>query len=155
MEEKGATQNSKLRLLFVEDNPVDAELALMQLQKGGFEVTADIVQTADDFRSKLASGHYDIVLSDLGLPNWSGLDALEILKQTSLDIPFIMVTGTVGEETVAECLKLGATDYVLKDRPTRSAGRHSPGPEGKGAAGRTPARPRANTQTGGHRRVVR
>ena len=119
MEEKGATQKTKLRLLFVEDNPVDAELALKQLQKSGFEVSADIVQTADDFRSKLASGHYDIILSDVGLPNWSGLEALEILKQTSLDLPFIMVTGTVGEETVAECLKLGATDYVLKDRPSR------------------------------------
>ncbi|MGA3328607.1 MAG: PAS domain S-box protein, partial [Terriglobia bacterium] len=119
MEEVAATQNPKLRLLFVEDDPVDAELALKQLQKGGFEVTADIVETADEFRSKLASSHYDIVLSDLGLPNWSGLEALEILKQTSLDLPFIMVTGTVGEETVAECLKLGATDYVLKDRPTR------------------------------------
>jgi PAS domain S-box-containing protein len=119
MEEQAATQKIKLRLLFVEDNRPDAELALKQLQKSGFEVTADIVQTAGDFRSKLASSPYDVILSDLALPNWSGLDALEILKQTSLDIPFIMVTGTVGEETVAECLKLGATDYVLKDRPTR------------------------------------
>ena len=119
MEQEDVTPNPKLRVLFVEDNPVDAELALIQLKKAGFEVTADIVQTVDDFRSKLSNGHFDIVLSDLGLPNWSGLDALAILKQTSLDIPFIMVTGNVGEETVAECLKLGATDYVYKDRPTR------------------------------------
>ena len=116
---QGRIKSSRVRLLIIEDSPADAELALKQLRKDGFEIVADIVQTADEFRGKLATGHYDAILSDLSLPNWSGLDALEILKKSSLDLPFIMVTGTVGEETVAECLKMGATDYVLKDRPTR------------------------------------
>src|ERR1035438_7042719 len=102
MEPKDATPNSKLRVLFIEDDPADAELSLNQLRRGGFEVTADIVHAADAFKSKLAGFHYDVVLSDLGLPNWSGLDALAMLKQTSIDLPFIMVTGNVGEEKVAE-----------------------------------------------------
>ena len=90
MEAKAAIQNTKLRLLFVEDDPTNARLAVRQLEKSGFEVNADIVQTADDFKNRLARFHYDVVLSDLGLPNWSGLDALAILEQTSLDLPFII-----------------------------------------------------------------
>ena len=67
----------------------------------------------------LAAKSYDIVLSDYNLPQWTGMDVLKLLQQAKLDIPFILVTGTLGEEAAVECIKMGVTDYVLKDRLAR------------------------------------
>ena len=117
------TQNepgrSKLRVLFLEDEARDAKLAGRQLEQSGFELTADVVALQDEFFAAMQANTYDIVLADYRLPGWSGLDALEILRREGNDIPFILFTGTVGEETAVECIKKGATDYVLKDRPAR------------------------------------
>ena len=78
-----------------------------------------MVALQEEFLAALQANTYDIVLADYRLPGWSGLDALEILRREGNDIPFILFTGTVGEETAVECIKKGATDYVLKDRPAR------------------------------------
>jgi two-component system, cell cycle sensor histidine kinase and response regulator CckA len=108
-----------LRVLLLEDNPVDAELSLRELKKAGFDVSADIVETSEDFAERLRANTYDIVLSDQNLPAWTGMDALEFLQQKNMDIPFILVTGSLGEEAAVECIKKGASDYILKDRVAR------------------------------------
>ncbi|MDA2914265.1 PAS domain S-box protein, partial [Acidobacteriia bacterium AH_259_A11_L15] len=108
-----------LRILLVEDNPADAELCLRELKKAGWEVVADVVQAPDDFAHRLETQPYDIVLADYGLPNWTGMGALEHLRRRRKYLPFILVTGSLGEEMAVECIKQGASDYVLKDNLIR------------------------------------
>jgi len=108
-----------LHALCVEDVPEDAELYLRVLQDAGYQVTADVVSTREEYVRKLESGSYDVVLSDYRMPGWSGAEALEDLKRSAQDIPFLLVTGTIGEEAAAEFIKQGAADYILKDRPNR------------------------------------
>ena len=108
-----------LHALCVEDVPEDVELYLRVLQDAGYQVTADVVSSREEFASKLESGSYDVVLSDYRMPGWSGAEALEDLKRSAQDIPFLLVTGTIGEEVAAEFIKQGAADYILKDQPTR------------------------------------
>lgn len=108
-----------LRVLFVEDVLADVELSVHELEKAGFDVSADIVQDSKGFLDKLSSNSYDVVLADFNLPQWRGTEALKILKQRGRDIPFILVTGTLGDELAVDCIKQGAADYVLKDRLAR------------------------------------
>ena len=108
-----------LRVLFVEDQPADVELNLRALEDGGFEIASDTVETAEEFKRLLRSKQYDIVLVDYGLPGWTGLDAIRMLKDAGQDIPVIVVTGSLGDEAAVECIKAGAADYVLKDRLSR------------------------------------
>lgn len=103
----------RLRALIVEDDIADAELMVAELRRTGFELSWERVQTEEDYLSRLADSP-DIVLADYALPQFSGGRALELLQQQGLGIPFIVVSGTVGEEAAAEIIKLGATDYVLK-----------------------------------------
>jgi PAS domain S-box-containing protein len=115
-----STQTKRaLRVLFVEDSIHDAKLAGRQLEQAGYELNIDVVSSPEEFDRALGSKPYDVVLADYRLPNWSGLDALEALQRQSKDIPFILVTGTLGEETAVECIKKGASDFVLKDRLAR------------------------------------
>ena len=109
----------RLSALLVEDNLADAELVLRELRRGGFEVSSDVVQTADQFRQKLQTTAPDIVLADYNLGSWRGMEALEILRDTGRDIPLILVSGALGDVTAVECIKQGVTDYVLKDSLTR------------------------------------
>lgn len=108
-----------LRILFIEDNPADVELCLRCLRKAGFAFTAEVVQAPEEFLRCLRRGSYDLILADYRLPGWSGLDALESLRRENRDVPFILVTGSLGEETAVECLKRGVNDYLLKDRLAR------------------------------------
>ncbi len=108
-----------LRVLFVEDMPTDVKLCLRELKKACFEVTEDVVQTREEFLERIRAIPYDIILSDQRLPKWTGTEALECVQQEGKDIPFILVTGTLGEEAAVECIKKGASDYVLKDRLAR------------------------------------
>jgi len=108
-----------LHLLIIENDEADAELCLRELKKANLEVSADVVQTMEDFRRRLASHTYDLVLADYNLPGWQGLEALEQLHEARLDIPFVLVTGTLGEEAAVECIKSGVSDYVLKDSLVR------------------------------------
>ena len=107
------------RVLYVEDSPQDAKLCSRQLEHAGYKPVIDIVSSAEEFEKALSEKSYDIVLADYNLPSWSGMAALETLQREGRDIPFILVTGTVGEEVAVECIKRGATDYVLKDRAAR------------------------------------
>ncbi len=104
-----------LRLLLAEDNPADAHLLLSHLKRVGYVLTYDIVDLPESFRDKLQSD-YDLILSDHNLRTWTGLDALEILRQSGKDIPFIVVTGSLGDEAAVDYIKRGAADYVLKHR---------------------------------------
>lgn len=108
-----------LRVLLLEDNPLDSELTLQELRNGGFNVSADMATNAEDFTRRVQTTQYHIVLADYTLPQWTGMDALQVLCGQGLDTPLILVTGSLGEEKAVECLKQGATDYVLKDRICR------------------------------------
>jgi two-component system cell cycle sensor histidine kinase/response regulator CckA len=114
------TGNSPSRILLVEDNPDDADLAVRELRRSGFTFECVRVETEADYRAELARNP-DLILADYSLPTFSGLRALEILKAESLEIPLIIVTGTVGEESAVAAMKLGAADYLLKDRIARLA----------------------------------
>ena len=107
-----------LNVIIAEDNISDVELMLRALRKSGFEPQSRVVQTEDEYRSALKDGA-DVILADYSLPCFSALEALRLLKESSSDIPLIVVTGAVGDEAAAECIKRGASDYLLKDRLTR------------------------------------
>jgi signal transduction histidine kinase len=109
----------KLCVLLLEDNPLDGELTLRELRNAGFNVSADVVTDAEEFTRRVCANQYHIVLADYSLPQWTGMDAMQVLRGQDLDIPLILVTGSLGEEKAVECLKQGATDYVLKDRISR------------------------------------
>ncbi len=108
-----------LHILLVEDLASDAELELRELRRGGLVFDVRIVETESDFRRELASFEPDIVLSDFSLPRFSGMAALAIAREMRPDIPFIFVSGTIGEENAVAALRSGATDYVLKTNLTR------------------------------------
>ena len=107
-----------LHLLILEDNPDDAELAVKELERKGFNVKWTRVDTEEAFRKAL-SEKPDLILVDYSLPSFDGPAALEVHRQLRLEIPVIVVSGTIGEEVAVECMKLGATDYVLKDNLSR------------------------------------
>jgi len=107
-----------LRVLILEDRPADAELMIHEIKKSGFEPTWVRVQTEADYLAQLATAP-ELILADHPLPQFNAAHALEHLRKQGLDIPFIVVTGSVSEETAAERIKQGAADYILKDRMTR------------------------------------
>ncbi|MEI9961248.1 MAG: response regulator [Limisphaerales bacterium] len=107
-----------LNILLVEDNPNDAELVLNELRRAGFDPKWKRVQTEPDFLDEIKNLP-DIILSDYSMPKFSGLRATELLRESGLNIPFILISGTVGEDVAVEAMKHGATDYLLKDRITR------------------------------------
>lgn len=107
-----------LRVLMVEDNPNDATLLLRQLRHAGFEPECLRVDNEPDYTSHLADA-FDVILSDYQLPQFSGLRALELLNQSGLDIPFVLVSGTIGEDVAVTAMKQGASDYLMKDRLAR------------------------------------
>ena len=109
-----------LELLILEDNIDDAELAVKQLEKEGFDVEYSVADTEDSFREAIDADP-DLILADYSLPGFSCLDALRIHQNVTPDIPLILFSGTIGEEKAADCIKLGAVDYVLKDNLVRLA----------------------------------
>jgi two-component system sensor histidine kinase/response regulator len=111
-----ATPRKELRLLIVEDNPTDAQLIQHELIKAGFEPIVDVVQTPFRFGERLATRSYDAILADYTLPSWSGMEALAKMQQLKHDIPFILVTGALGDELAVKCVQAGVNDYILKDR---------------------------------------
>jgi signal transduction histidine kinase len=108
-----------LRLLAVEDEPADVELVLRALHKQGLEATADVAQTEAEFTEQVRKNTYDVILADYKLPSWNGMGSVEVLRREGLDIPVILVSGSLGELTAVECIKQGAADYVLKDQLAR------------------------------------
>jgi signal transduction histidine kinase len=106
---------SSLRVVLLEDNPADAELVLRALRQNGFVVSHDVVETPGEFLRCIRTASYDVVLADYNLPQWRGMEALGLIHEEGLDIPLIIVTGSLGDVPAVECIKQGATDYVLKD----------------------------------------
>ncbi|MCG2722260.1 MAG: PAS domain S-box protein, partial [Thermodesulfovibrionales bacterium] len=109
----------ELRILILEDAPIDAELEELELLKSGLVFTSMLVDTREAFLKALEEFMPDLILSDYKLPSFNGLEALLIVKKRCPDVPFILVTGEVGEEFAIETLKKGATDYVLKNNLKR------------------------------------
>lgn len=104
----------KLHLLLCEDDEMDAALVIRQLEKEEFDVEFERVDSADALTDALTQRSWDIVLSDFNIPGFGGVQALAIVKKTGLDIPFILVSGAIGEETAVEMMKKGASDYLMK-----------------------------------------
>jgi phosphoserine phosphatase RsbU/P len=109
----------EIKVLIVENSEDDAFLTLDQLRRAGYAPVSKMVDNGADLKAALAGESWDLVLSDFNLPGFSGLKALEICKSAAPEIPFVLLSGSVGEETVAEVMREGANDYVMKDRPAR------------------------------------
>jgi diguanylate cyclase (GGDEF)-like protein len=110
---------TELRVLIVEDSDSDAELAIWRLKTGGFSCIYECVATEAEMRAALRTGLPDLILSDFSLPQFDGMTALAIAREEAPGVPFIFLSGTIGEERAIEALKCGAIDYVLKSNPKR------------------------------------
>jgi len=108
-----------LRVLFVEDSEDDMLLLVRQLRQGGYAPAFERVETADGLRSALHRGGWEVIISDYTMPRFSGLEALAITLHLASDVPFLMVSGTVGEEVAVESIKAGAADYLMKQNLIR------------------------------------
>jgi PAS domain S-box-containing protein len=117
----GESMDKKLRILILEDVPTDAELMERELRKGGIKFSSKRVDTRKAFLKELRDFEPDLILGDYKLPSFDGLSALGIVQEKCPDVPFIFISGTIGEDLAIETLKRGATDYVLKDRLSRLA----------------------------------
>src|SRR5919106_1121652 len=111
--------HSPLRILHLEDDAKDAELLQAMLEAEGIASHVTRVDSQADFLASLEHGGFDLILADHTLPAFDGLSALRIALEKCPDVPFIFVSGTLGEEVAVEALKIGATDYVLKERLSR------------------------------------
>src|SRR5512134_8160 len=105
-----------LKVLLIEDSPDDADLTMLQLRRGGWEIEYLRVDSRDALRSALKERSWDIILSDFSLPGFSGEEALRLVRETGLDTPFIIISNTFGEEAAVAMMRAGAQDYVMKDR---------------------------------------
>jgi two-component system, cell cycle sensor histidine kinase and response regulator CckA len=108
-----------IRVLLLEDNPADAELCIRRLRKAGLNAVVDVARFSQEFMDRVHSQMYDIILTDYRLPDWNGLDAFRWLRSLGYDTPFVLVTGTLGDELAIECIKAGVSDYVLKENLER------------------------------------
>ena len=108
-----------LRVLLVEDSEDDAWLVVRLLQRGGYDLTYDRVETAPAMEAALQQRMWDVIIADYTLPHFNGLAALRVLQEQGLDLPFIVVSGTIGEELAVAAMKAGARDYLLKGNLTR------------------------------------
>ncbi|MFH1020540.1 MAG: response regulator, partial [Pseudomonadota bacterium] len=109
----------QLRVLLVEDSEDDAVLIDRALQKGGYEPSWVRVDTLEAMRESLENQEWDLILSDYSMPRFNGMEALKLMRAQGLDLPFILISGAVGEETAVEIMRAGACDYVMKDKLPR------------------------------------
>jgi signal transduction histidine kinase/DNA-binding response OmpR family regulator len=110
---------TRVRLLIIEDSADDLELELAELRRGGFQPDVEVVDDLGDVRAALTRRPWDAVIADFRLPSFSGLDALEVVRAIDPDLPFILVSGTVGEDFAIEAMRAGVSDYVLKENFAR------------------------------------
>ena len=108
-----------VRILHLEDSRVDHTLVKFALQRSGMPHELVLVDAMPDFQRELASGHFDLVLADYHLPGFSGLDAWDHVKSTGVDIPFVILSGAIGEAAAVEAMHRGVSDYLLKDSMPR------------------------------------
>lgn len=112
-------ERDELRVLIVEDSEIDGELVIRELKRYGYTVRSSRVDTVPALKAALETQSWDVVLSDYAMPRFTGLEALKMIKATGLDVPFILISGTIGEEIAVEAMRAGAHDYLLKDRLAR------------------------------------
>src|SRR5947209_20528077 len=110
-----------LRVLHVEDSERDMALLTRHLARAGYDLRSERVETREAMMAALTNQEWDVILCDYLMPQFSALRALELLKETGLDIPFIIISGTVGEATAVEAMRAGANDYLMKDNLARLA----------------------------------
>ena len=108
-----------IRVLIVEDSEDDVLLMIRQLKKGGYNPVYERVETAAAMLSALQDKTWDIVLTDYKMPRFSGTKAIALLQETNIDLPLIIVSGTIGEDTAVECMRLGAQDFIMKGNMSR------------------------------------
>ncbi|MFW5799986.1 MAG: histidine kinase dimerization/phosphoacceptor domain -containing protein, partial [Spirochaetota bacterium] len=108
-----------LKLLIIEDSENDAILLLRELRKGGYDIEHKRVEVPSDMKKSLDEESWDAIISDYYMPNFTALDALNILKEKDPDLPFIIVSGAIGEETAVKAMREGANDYIMKNELTR------------------------------------
>jgi PAS domain S-box-containing protein len=111
--------NPELKILIVEDSEEDTLLLIHKIKRGGFEVMWKRVDNEADMRQSLLENKWDLIISDFSMPNFDGLQALKLYQQISADIPFIIVSGRVGEDVAVNAMKKGAHDYLMKDHLER------------------------------------
>lgn len=110
---------NKIRVLIIEDNKDDSVLEIDEIKRGGFDIVYEQIETRAAMREALRNKSWDFIISDYSMPQFSGLDALEELKETGLDIPFVLISGTIGEDTAVAAMKAGAHDYIMKNNLSR------------------------------------
>src|SRR6266478_2318632 len=108
-----------LAILLVEDSEGDALLISRRIQRAGYDLTFKRVDTADTMLAALGERSWDVILSDYVMPNFSAPAALKVLKNSGLDLPFIVVSGAIGEDTAVAIMRAGAHDYLMKDNLAR------------------------------------
>ena len=108
-----------IQVLFIEDSEIDVELTLRALEQGGFDVSWECVEVEEELKRALSLQRPQAILSDFSMPGFDGMEALRLAKEMAPGVPFIFVSGTIGEERAIEAIRLGATDYVLKDNMRR------------------------------------
>jgi DNA-binding NtrC family response regulator len=108
-----------IRVLIVEDSRDDALLLVRMIRQNGYEPMFKQVSTASEMTEALNKHIWDIVISDCSMPHFNGFESLKLLQKSAVDIPFIVVSGKIGEKTAAACMKAGAQDYISKDNLTR------------------------------------
>ena len=111
--------NTPIRVLIVEDSQDDAALLLLELESGGYDPTFERIDTATAMKTALAKQPWDIIIADYSMPHFSALAALQLLQDSGLDLPFIIVSGAIGEDTAVAAMKAGAHDYLMKDNLAR------------------------------------
>src|SRR2546426_3467820 len=110
---------TSLRVLIVEDSEFDAHIMVSMLRKGGYEVGCERVETESALRAALSGKSWDMILADYNLPEFNALAALQIIQESALDVPFIIVSGGIGEDIAVSAMKAGAHDYLMKGNLSR------------------------------------
>jgi len=108
-----------LRVLIIDDSDDDAQLILWELRRGGYQVEYKLVETRPTMKAALSNQEWDVILCDYNMPLFSAIEALETVKAMELDLPFLILSGTINEETAVTALKAGAHDFILKDKLAR------------------------------------
>lgn len=111
--------STPLRILIVEDSEADTELLLRELRRGGYTPEFERVETAEGLTNALVKQSWDLIISDNAMPNMNCLQALTLTQQMGLDIPFIIVSGSIVEDVAVNAMKAGAHDYLMKDNIAR------------------------------------
>ncbi len=104
-----------MRLLIAEDNAGDRDLVVLELARAGIRSTQTHVENKQQFERAMVPGAFDAIISDYRFPSWTGMDAFAFAQGVDAEVPFLLVTGNLGDEAAVDCIKRGVSDYILKD----------------------------------------